>query len=226
MTLYEFLRDYGRHSQAGPDPDSATPELGKSLSLFHASLVECGLAHEGPVDKPRLTASPGDIEVAHLSHFIVAFLPFNSVSQKTDMNQILFEVFSFFKWLDKKDIAHGLGGMDVMRLIQDLTAMQNRCLRLSHLLDDESGRVLEDPPEIQETLNDVFSVTKIENDKVHLKGRHHPEVVRLRLPSHILPLVQLGDHLDLVLGDTTEKWVLLEAGQVFPDYSPEGNLQR
>jgi len=98
--------------------------------------------------------------------------------------------------------------------------MQDRCLRLSHLLDNESGRTLQDPPEIIQTLNDVFSVIKIESEFVYLKASHHDETIRLRLPSHILSMMKLNDHLDLVLGDTAEKWVLLEAGQVFPQAPP------
>jgi p-aminobenzoyl-glutamate transporter AbgT len=84
------------------------------------------------------------------------------------------------------------------------------------MLDNESGRVLNDPPGIHNTVTDFFSVKKIDGNFVSLKGRHQDEVVRLHLPSDILPLIELNDCLDLVLGNTSEKWVVLEAGQVYP----------
>ena len=52
-----------------------------------------------------------------------------------------------------------------------------------------------------------------------LEGRRWiNESFRLRLPEDIIPLVVLHDSLELVLGDTTESWVLIEAGQVFPEF--------
>ena len=72
------------------------------------------------------------------------------------------------------------------------------------------------PPNIQNTLNDVFSVEKIEGNSVSLKGRRQNEIIRLSLPPDALMLIQLNDCLDLILGDTSEKWVVLEAGQVYP----------
>ena len=62
----------------------------------------------------------------------------------------------------------------------------------------------------------VFSVEQIERNSVLLKGRRQDEIVRLRLPPDVLSLIQLNDFLDLILGDTSEKWVVLEAGQVYP----------
>ena len=105
--------------------------------------------------------------------------------------------------------------------------MQERCLKLSHLLDNESGRVLETNPDVVKTVNDVFTVMKIENNTVILESQNDNESFRLRLPEDIIPLVELQDSLELVLGDTTESWVLIEAGQVFPDFPmedrPSGN---
>ena len=220
MTVYQLMRNYARDQGVPLDPDMPNPELGNSLSLFHASLLESGLETEGPEEKSRIIDTPSEIESSHLSHFIVAFLPFNSVTKTSETNTVLFEVYSFFRWLDKNKISHGLVGIDIMDLVKDFSSMQERCLKLSQLLDGESGRVLDDPPEIVHTVTDVFSVVKIENDRVLLKGRRQSDVFRLGLPANILPLIKLKDNLDLVLGDTSERWVLLEAGQVYPAYSP------
>jgi hypothetical protein len=65
-------------------------------------------------------------------------------------------------------------------------------------------------------LNDVFLVEKIEGGFVSLKGRRGKNLLRLKLPPEAFTLIQLNDCLDLILGDTSEKWVLLEAGQVYP----------
>lgn len=223
MTLYELMQEYSGETQGKTGTATGNPEWGTGLALFHASLVESGLEYEGLQENPRLTAVPGEIDCSHISHFIVAFLPFNSVTGKSEINNVLFEVYSFFDWMDKKNIPHGLTELNLMKLVRDLCAMQDRCLQLSHLLDNESGRVLEDPPEIVHTITDMFSVQKIENDMVVLKGRRQSDPVRLRLPDHILPLLRLHDCMDLVLGDTSEKWVLLEAGQVYPAYSLESS---
>ncbi len=216
MTLYELMNEYAQTNPGEPVNESRTPELGNSLSLFHSSLMECGLACEEQAGAPRLTAKPLDIEPSHLSHFIVAYLPFNSVTEKSAINHVLFDIYSFFTWLSKKDIAHGLARTNLSQLVKDLYSTQDRCLTLSHMLDNESGRVLNDPPGIHNTVTDFFSVKKIDGNFVSLKGRHQDEVVRLHLPSDILPLIQLNDCLDLVLGNTSEKWVVLEAGQVYP----------
>ena len=78
------------------------------------------------------------------------------------------------------------------------------------------AEILKNPPNIQNTLNDVFRVEKIESNFVSLKGQTKNEIVRLRLPSDALTLMQLNDYLYLILGDTSEKWVVLDAGQVYP----------
>ena len=66
-------------------------------------------------------------------------------------------------WLDKKKIAHGFANTSISQLVKQLCDKQERCLKLSQLLDSESSRILKDPPVIQNTLNDVFLVKKIEN---------------------------------------------------------------
>ncbi len=217
MRLYELMRDYAVENRVPREPSLPTPELGHSLSLFHSGLLETGLPCDGPEDNLLLTASPLDIDSACLSYFVVAFLPFSSISREEEMNTILFDVFSFFKWMDKSGIEHGLANRDLMGMIKELCSMQERCLKLSHLLDNESGRVLETNPDVVKTVNDIFTVMKIENNAVTLQGQNDNESVHLGLPSDIIPLVELHDSLELVLGDTTERWVLIEAGQVFPE---------
>jgi hypothetical protein len=218
MGLYELMREYAVEINAPQEPSSATPELGYSLSLFHTGLLESGLPADGPEDNPLLTASPQEIDGVCLSYFVVAFLPFSSISKEGEMNTVLFDVYSFFKWMDKNGIEHGLGKRNLMGMIKELCSMQDRCLKLSHLLDDESGRVLESNPDVVNTINDVFTVMKIEKNTVILEGQNDNESFRLRLPADIIPLVEIHDSLELVLGDTTDSWVLIEAGQVFPDF--------
>ncbi len=218
MRLYELMREFAVENRVPQEASAPTPELGHSLSLFHAGLLESGLSSDGPEDNPLLTASPLEIDGICLSYFVVAFLPFSSISQEEEMNTILFEVYSFFKWMDKNGIEHGLGQHNLMGMIKELCSMQERCLKLSHLLDDESGRVLETNPDVVKTVNDVFTVMKIEKNTVILQGQNDNESFRLSLPADIIPLVVLQDSLELVLGDTTDSWVLIEAGQVFPDF--------
>jgi hypothetical protein len=221
MGLYELMREYSVETKVKWESSTLTPELGHSLSLLHAGFLEAGLSSAGPEENPLLTASPLDIDGECLSYFVVAFLPFSSISKEDEMNTILFEVYSFFKWMDKKEIDHGLAGRDLMAMIKELCSMQERCLKLSHLLDNESGRVLETHPNIVKTVNDIFTVMKIGKDTISLRGQRDKESFRLRLPVDILPLVELNDSLELVLGDTSESWVLIEAGQVFPAFPTE-----
>jgi hypothetical protein len=216
MNLYELMANYATSQGIAPTPEILNPELGSSLSLFNTSLIESGMDWEGPEEHPRVNASPKDIDLQKISHFTVAFLPFSSITKTTEINAILFEVFSFLKWLDRRDIVHGLSGTNVMALFKDLSAKQERCLKLSHLLDEESGNVLKLSPDIHETVTDIFSVEKIDSDFVFLKGQDQAEIIRLRLPAHIVSLVEPNDFLDLVLGDTSDRWVLLEAGRVYP----------
>ena len=150
---------------------------------------------------------------------MVGFLPFNSVSTPEETNQVLFDVYSFINWLEKKGIAHGWADLNFSRNVKELLEAQKRCLELSHYLDEESGRILEDPPAITHTMADLFQVVKIDEKFVTLKGQHHKDTVRIGLPGEIVKWVRPHDHMDLVLGDTSEKWVLLEAGQVFPEFA-------
>ena len=105
---------------------------------------------------------------------------------------------------------------NISQLVKQLCDKQERCLKLSQLLDSESSRILKDPPVIQNTLNDVFLVQKIKGNFVSLKGRYHEKLLRLRLPPDTIKLIRLDDYVDLIVGDTSEKWVLLEAGQAYP----------
>ena len=216
MTLYELMNEYASENPSPSDKEDLTPELGKSLSLLHSSLIQCDLENEEQGGTPRLTAGPCDIEPSHLSHFIVAHLPFNSIIEKTEINHVLFDIFSFFDWLDKKNISHGFANTNISQLVKQLCINQERCLKLSQLLESESSRVLKDPPTIQNTLNDVFLVEKIEGNFVSLKSRRQKKLLRLRLPTDTIKFIELNDYLDLILGDTSEKWVLLEAGLPYP----------
>lgn len=218
MNLYELMSQYARTRGLLPANELPAGELGKSLALFHNCLVESGMQHSGDLGHRTVTSGPESLQPMHLSRFVVGFLPFNSVSTKTETNEILFDLFSFLRWLEKKDIPHGLAEIDYQKTIKALTGAQDRCLQLSHFLDDETGRILEEPPRIVETINDVFLVIKIDGEYVHLQGQHQEDPIRVRLPNEVLELVRLHDHLDLVLGDTSERWVVLEAGQVFPEY--------
>ena len=220
MEIYDLMKSYAKAAGIAPALEDPHPELGQSLSLFHSCLLESGLTFEEDDRGRRATASPTEIGPQHLSRFVVAHLPFNSVTEKSETNEVLFELYSFLRWLEKRDIRHGLIQIDFQKRVQDLTRAQDRCLQLSHFLDDETGKTLEEPPQIVQTVNDIFSVVKIDNGFVHLKGMNHDDPVRIRLPQEILKMVRLNDHLDLVLGDTSERWVILEAGQVFPDSEP------
>ena len=217
MSLYELMKNYVQSRGQRPAPDLPAGELGKSLALFHNCLIESGMEHSGEMGNRTVTAEPESLRPMHLSRFVVGFLPFNSVSTKTETNEILFDLYSFLHWLEKKDIHHGLAEIDFQKTVQVLNGAQDRCLQLSHFLDDETGRVLEEPPRIIETINDVFSVIKIDGDYIYLQGRQQEDPIRVRLPAEVMNLVRLNDNLDLVLGDTSERWVVLEAGQVFPE---------
>jgi len=217
MSLYELMKNYSESRGQRPAPDLPAGELGKSLALFHNCLIESGMEHSGEMGSRIVTAGPDSLRAIHLSRFVVGFLPFNSVSTKAETNEILFDLYSFLRWLEKKDIQHGLAEIDFQKTVQALNGAQDRCLQLSHFLDDETGRILEEPPRIVETINDVFMVIKIDGDYIYLQGLNQEDPIRVRLPAEIMNLVRLNDNLDLVLGDTSERWVVLEAGQVYPE---------
>ena len=219
-SLYHLMLEYAMERRIPKEEESPTPELGSSLSLFHSCLIDAELSHFENEDGPRLTALPPELHPTHISHFLVSFLPFNSVSKMDDINIILFDVYSFLSWLQKCGIEHGLESTDFQQAVRNLSTDQERCLKLSHMLDKETGKILDDPPEIMETLSGWFSVDKKDGSFVFLKSKYRPETIRLRLPEKILSLIESRDILDLVLGDTSDRWVLLEAGQVFPEYEP------
>ncbi len=223
LDLYELMAAYARQTGAAPDAESLTPNLGHSLSLLNACLIEAGL---GGMDdgRPQTSALPEQIQPEHLSRFIVAFLPFNSVTGKEETNQTLFEVFSFLKWMEKKGVSHGWQSVDFQQAVRDLSKDQERCLKISHLMDEFTGQVLDDPPPIVDTVAGFFTVVKKEGSYLFLDFEGKREVFRLRLPDPILSLVRLRDRLDLVLGDSSDRWFLLDAGQVFPEYETNGRI--
>jgi len=219
MTIYQRMAEYARQHRVTPVEDLPAGELGKSLALFHQSLIETGLDADGTEENPRLTAMPEDISPLHLSYFVVAFLPFNAITEKSETNSTLFDVYSFCQWLRKTGAATGLEDRPVDGLIRELAAQQDRCLKLSHLLDAESERVLEFPPEIVSTRADLFRVTEIARGRVLLQSPRQEDTLTLRLSGATLEKMRPNDHLELVIGDTSERWVLLEASKVFPGIS-------
>ncbi len=220
--LYELMDAYARQTGTAPDAESPTPNLGRSLSLLNACLIEAGLSRMDD-GRPQTSALPDQIHPEHLSRFVVAFLPFNSVTGKEETNQTLFDVFSFLKWMEKKGVAHGWQSVDFQQAVRDLSNDQERCLKLSHLMDEFTGQVLDDPPPIVDTVHGFFTVVKKEGSYLFLNFEGKSEAFRLRLSDPILSLARLRDRLDLVLGDSSDRWILLEAGQVFPEYETSGN---
>jgi len=210
------MKNYVDWKKVRPASSLAYPELGQSLSLFHSCLLESGMQSDESAGKPLVTAEPTEIDRSHLSRFAIGFLPFNSITSKTETSALLFEVYSFFNWLEKRDIQHGLENINFQSLLRGLSAAQERCLQLSRRLDEESERTLEDTPPIVNTINDFFLVVKIEGGFVYLQGHNEKEPIRLKLPRGIMNMIRVNDNLDLVVGDTSERWVLLESGQVFP----------
>jgi len=223
MELYELMKNYAQTQKIAYADNLPNPELGKSLSLFHSCLMESGLEYLDHPENKQIISPPMEIQLTHLSRFVVGFLPFNSISTKKETNEVLFDLYLFFRWLDNRDIEHGLRGADMEKIIFKLVESQNRCLQVSHFLDEETGRILKDIDQVVETINDIFRVVKIENDFIHIQGSDYEDPIRIRLPQNILDLIQLNDSLDLVLGDTSDKWVILEAGQVYPELGTRGN---
>ena len=89
--------------------------------------------------------------------------------------------------------------------------------------DDETGRVLKEPPRIIETINDIFLVIKIDGDYIYLQGGHQEDPIRVRLPNEIMNLVRLNDNLDLVLA-LADRVFALENGAVFHEGSAQALL--
>jgi hypothetical protein len=222
MNLYELMERYATENKVAPDEESVTPVLGTSLSLFHESLLAMGLPRDEQFGAPHLSGDAGVLNVLHMSYFAVSFLPFNSVYEQKETNQILFDLYSFFRWMDKLKVSHGLEGVDFAQLMRDLSAMQDRCMKLSHLLDEETEVAMKSPPPICRTWSDIFEVAKIEGDFLVLTGADGGETVRLKLSPQTLSEARPFDQLDLVLGDTSEKWILLEAGSAYPNPQGEG----
>ena len=79
--------------------------------------------------------------------------------------------------------------------------------------------MLEFPPEIVSTRADLFRVTEIARGRVLLQSPRQEDTLTLRLSGATLEKMRPNDHLELVIGDTSERWVLLEASKVFPGIS-------
>ncbi|MFQ5481455.1 MAG: hypothetical protein ACE5ER_01750 [Nitrospinaceae bacterium] len=219
--MYTLMRDYTAQTKSPPAEEFPHPELGLSLCLLHACLLEAGLESDQSPRQSILTAAPEALTPNHLSRFVVGFLPFHSITSQEETNTVLFEVYSFLRWLEQQGIPHGWSGLDFSAAVRRLLGAQERCLKLTQVLDDASDKILEEPPHIHQTVSDLFRVIQLDPDYVHLRGIREADALRLRLPKNILGLMRSNDHLDLVLGDTSDRWVLLEAGQVFPEFSAE-----
>ena len=63
------MKNYAEWKKLPATGALAYPELGRSLSLFHACLVESGLMKDESSGKPLVTAQASDISRAHLSRF-------------------------------------------------------------------------------------------------------------------------------------------------------------
>jgi hypothetical protein len=216
MEVYELLKQYAQETNVPEDPDSSTPVLGFGLSLFHSCLVEAGLDAEEISGNPLVCARPENIKPDCLSRFVVCYIPFKQGKESYETNEILFEIFSLLKWMDKREISHGLSGIDFQKSVKDYMGQRERCRQLSGFIDEAAAKILEDPPNIINALHCVLEVEKTRRDFVHVSGEDLAESIRFRLPDQAIKLIRENDRLDLILGDTSEKWVILEGGDVFP----------
>ncbi len=216
MEIYELLRQYAQETNVHEDPDSSTPVLGFGLSLFHSCLVEAGLDAEEISGNPLVCARPENIKPDCLSRFVVCYVPFKLGKETYETNEILFEIFSFLRWMDKREISHGLSEIDFQKSVKEFLGERERCRQLSGFIDEAAAEVLSDPPNIINALHCVFEVNQTKRDFVHVSGEDLDEPIRFRLPDQAVKLIRQNDRLDLTLGDTSEKWVVLEGGDVFP----------
>jgi len=216
MEVYELLKQYAQETNVPEDPDSSTPALGFGLSLFHSCLVEAGLDAEEISGIPLVIARPEDIKPDCLSRFVVCYIPFKLGKESYETNEILFEIYSFLKWMDKREISHGLLGIDFQKSVKGFMGQRERCRQLSGFIDEAAAEILGDPPNIINALHCVFEVSKTKRDFIHVSGEDLEEPIRFRLPDRAVKLIRENDRLDLTLGDTSEKWVILEGGDVFP----------
>ncbi len=223
MEVYELLKQYAQETNVPEDPDSSTPVLGFGLSLFHSCLVEAGLDAEEISGNPFVCARPENINSNCLSRFVVCYVPFKSGKETYETNEMLFEIFSFLKWMDKREISHGLSGDDFQLSVKEFMSQRERCRQLSGFIDEAAAKILEDPPNIINALHCVFEVSKTRRDFVHVSGDELAEPIRFRLPDQAIKLIRQNDRLDLTLGDTSEKWVILEGGDVYPGVVTESS---
>jgi hypothetical protein len=223
MEVYELLKQYAQETNVPEDPDSSTPVLGFGLSLFHSCLVEAGLDAEEISGNPFVCARPENISADCLSRYVVCYVPFKSGKETYETNEMLFEIFSFLKWMDKREISHGLSGGDFQKSVKEFMSQRERCRQLGGFIDEAAAKILEDPPNIINALHCVFEVSKTRRDFVHVSAEELAEPIRFRLPDQAIKLIRQNDRLDLTLGDTSEKWVILEGGDVFPGVVTESS---
>ena len=217
MEVYDLLRQYAEENNILGDPNSSTPVLGFGLSLFHSCLIEAGLSAEEILDNLLVCAFPESIKPDCLSRFIVCYVPFKLGKGTYETNEILFEIYSFLKWMDKRKIPHGLSKIDFQKSVKEFMGQRERCRQLSSFIDASAAETLENPPNIIKALHCVFKVNQTKRGFVHVSGEELDEPIRFRLPDQAIKLIRTNDRLDLTLGDTSKKWVVLEGGDVFPE---------
>ncbi len=219
MELYRLLESYCRERRLPSDPDSATPELGQNLSLFHACLIEAGMLNEQVLGCHQVIDPPKAITTAHLSRFIIGYLPGYSYSTKSEDSTILFDLYLFLKWLEKRKISHGLEKLDFQKAVQDISTHRERCRQLSDLINSLTQDALEDPPTIYDTWHDVFIVMRLFPDSMNIQGQKRKEPVRIFLPTNLIKWIRKQDRMELTLGNTAEGWIIIEENAIFPGYS-------
>ena len=217
MELYALLKAYAQEAKFSPDPSSPLPELGRSLSLFHSCLIEGGMNHEPALGMDCVIDPPKALTSSLLSRFIIGYL--SDSKKKSDSLDILFEVYSFISWMNRKNIPHGLSKIDFQKATREIMAQTDRCKKIGSRLDSLTEKALHDPPIFHNTWHDVFAVIRIQPGYISLHGQKGHEPVRLYLPADLIELIKIDDRMELTLASTIERWIIIEQNEVFPGYS-------
>tara|TARA_B100000686_G_scaffold347447_1_gene436168 strand:- start:1320 stop:1979 length:660 start_codon:yes stop_codon:yes gene_type:complete len=216
MELYTLLRDYATETRAISDPRSLTPELGRALSLFHTCMIEGGMNKEPVLGTDHITDPPKALTPPLLSRFIIGYL--SNSDNKLENHDILFEIYSFISWMNKKRIPHGLEKIDFQKTTKEIMEQSERCHEISSLIDSLTEENLDDPPTLHETWHDVFSVMRILANSIYLHGQKGREPVRLYLPANLTKLIRKEDRMELTLASTVERWIIIEQTEIFPGH--------
>ena len=217
MELYALLKDYSQEAKFSPDPNSPLSELGRSLSLFHSCLIEGGMNHEPALGIDCVIDSPKALTPSLLSRFIIGYL--SDFKKKSDALDILFEVYSFISWMNRKNIPHGLSKIDFQKATREILSQADRCRKIGSRLDFLTEKNLDDPPVFHNIWYDVFAVIRIQLTAISLHGQKGHQPVRLYLPADLIELIRMDDRMELTLASTIERWMVIEQSEVFPGYS-------